>query len=175
MSVQIVNKPANITSTRRERVAQLVLRGLTAREIVVALASGDNPIINAKTGAPWSLGTVADDLKALKAEWNRRAAEAYDEHRARQLAEIAEVKRAAWAKGRYDTILKALEREAKLLGIDARERLEVSGPDGGKIEIKHGFDDDQLSEIGAILATVGAFTASAAGAANTEDDALHTA
>ena len=122
MSVQIVNKPANITSTRRARVAQLVLRVLTAREIVVALASGDNPIINAKTGAPWSLGTVADDLKALKAEWNRRAAEAYDEHRARQLAEVAELKRAAWSSRRYETVLRCLEREAKLLGLDAPAR-----------------------------------------------------
>lgn len=175
MSEHAPNKQPNVTSTRRARVAQLVLRGLTAREIVAALASGDNRIINGRTGEPWSPGTIGSDLIALKAEWNRRANEAYSEHRARQLAEVAELKRAAWSSRRYETVLKCLEREAKLLGLDAHERLEISGPDGGKIEIKHGFDDDQLSEIGAILATVGAFTAPAAGAANAEDDALHTA
>lgn len=142
MSEHVLNKPKNITSTRRERVAQLVLRGLTAREIVVALARpiDDNnrtpPILNPRTGAPWSLGTIGADLIALKAEWNRRANAAFDEHRARQLAEVAELKRAAWAARRYDTVLKALEREAKLLGLDAHERLEVSGPDGGNIAAK---------------------------------------
>ncbi len=141
MSEHAPNKQPNVTSTRRARVAQLVLRGLTAREIVAALASGDNRIINGRTGEPWSLGTIGSDLIALKAEWNRRAAEAYDEHRARQLAEIAEVKRAAWAKGRYDTILKALEREAKLLGLDAHERLEVSGPGGGDIRFHVTYGD----------------------------------
>lgn len=175
MSEHAPNKQPNVTSTRRERVAQLVLRGLTAREIVAALASGDNRIINGRTGEPWSLGTIGSDLKALKTEWNRRAAEAYDEHRARQLAEVAELKRAAWAARRYDTVLRAMEREAKLLGLDApiSGRVEVTGKDGGKIEIKHDFNDDQLSEIGAILAAAGAFAATAANALDAEDDALH--
>jgi len=122
MSEQIVNKPTSVTSTRRERVAQLVLRGLTAREIVAALASGDNRIINGRTGKPWSLGTIGTDLIALKAEWNRRANAAFDEHRARQLAEVAELKRAAWSSRRYETVLRCLEREAKLLGLDAPAR-----------------------------------------------------
>jgi hypothetical protein len=135
------NNQPNVTSTRRERVAQLILRGLTAREIVAALASGDNALLNPKTGQPWSLGSIGHDLGVLKAEWQARAAEAYDEHRARQLAEIAELKRAAWAARRYDTVLKAMEREAKLLGLDARERLEISGPDGGEVIFRVVYGD----------------------------------
>lgn len=101
---------------RREMVSSLRLRGLTLREISAALAKQNPPIVNPTTGEPYSDVTIKNDLDALKAEWRERAAETIDTHQARQLAELMEIKRAAWAGKDPELALKALAQEVKLLG-----------------------------------------------------------
>lgn len=105
---------------RRERVAQLRLRGLTVREIAISLAMGDrdgnNRIVNPETGDPYTHTTIINDLKVLKKEWHESSGEATEEHAARQFAEIQEIKRVAWALKDPQLALAALDREMRLLG-----------------------------------------------------------
>lgn len=99
---------------RRERVAALRLRNLSVREIAAALQQYG--IVNPATGAAFSHTTIESDLKVLEARWRESSKIITEEHRARQLAEIAAVKRAAWASGDLELALKALDREIRLLG-----------------------------------------------------------
>ena len=114
---------------RRERVAQLRLRGLSAREIARALAQGDNAIVSPITGKPYDHKTILADLDALKAQWRQSSSVATDEHMARQFAEIQEIKRAAWAAKDPELALKALGQEMKLLGT-------MKQPDGITINVQ---------------------------------------
>lgn len=105
---------------RRENVAQMRLRGLTQREIVALLANLPNgPIIA-------SLGTVNNDLKAMDAEWRARAAEAIDARKARQLAEIDEAKRKAWAGNDLQALARFIKLESDIFGTAAAVKVEVN-------------------------------------------------
>ncbi len=106
----------DIVTLRRERVASLVARGLTQREIAASIGSGDKPILNPDTRMPFDVATINRDLQAIRKENRERTAEAIDEHQARQYAEIQEIKRAAWAGKNPHLALQALEKEMKLLG-----------------------------------------------------------
>jgi transposase len=111
-----------LIDARRERVAALRLRGFTEREIVAALEQ--QGFFNPETHRPYSTGCIAKDILALQKQWRENAARAISEHKSEQLAEIAEVKRSAWAAKKLDTVLKGLEREAKILGTDAPTRID---------------------------------------------------
>lgn len=106
----------NIIAMRRARVSQLKLRGLSAREIALALAQGETPIVNPNTNKPYAHTVILDDLKVLNAEWQEERLQNTDVHASRQLAEINEIKRAAWVKSDPELALKALDREMKILG-----------------------------------------------------------
>jgi len=56
-------------------------------------------------------------------------------HVARQLAEISEVKREAWREPDLDVVLRAHDREAKLLGTHESDKvgLVISDPEGNPI------------------------------------------
>lgn len=122
------NSNDDVVLMRRERVASLRARGLTVREIVATLADPRKPdmyMINPDTGVPYTIATIHGDIKT-----NQRAALKRSEAETRrliadQLAETAEVKRVAWSGDRLDLVLRALEREAKLLGLDAPMRHEL--------------------------------------------------
>jgi len=110
-----------LVELRRERVARLSLRGLTVREIVYAIG---RDLVNPKTGKAYSLGTIGNDLLVLQSRWMEQSMEAMQILRAHQMAELSEVKRAAWADKEYGAVLRALEREAKLLGLDEASKAE---------------------------------------------------
>ena len=124
-----------IIAARRERVAQLHVRGLTQREIQQALPMGENPMVNPKTGKPFDLAQINRDLKELNKRWLANADLPIAQHRAQHLAALEELRRAAWAKSKLDTVLRALEREAKMLGMDAPQVHEVSGRGGELLRI----------------------------------------
>lgn len=115
---------------RRAAVARLRLRGLTLREIALALAKGDakgqGRILNPDTGEPYSNVTILNDLKALSAEWKENAQADISEHRARQIAEIEQVKRQAWSDSDGALALRAIELEMKLLGTNAPIKIDIS-------------------------------------------------
>jgi hypothetical protein len=98
---------------RREEVSRYRLRGWTQRQIAEILVC--------------SLGTVNHDLKALEAEWREAAQATVEQHKQRILAELAEVKRAAWADKSYGAVMQAIKAEVDLLGLDAPVKVEHSG------------------------------------------------
>lgn len=108
---------------RRERVAQLKLRGLSSREIARALAQGDHPIISPRTGRPFEHAVILSDIAALKLEWREARGEAIDAHIDRQFLEINEIKKAAWSTKDPELALKALDREMSLLGTKKPQEL----------------------------------------------------
>lgn len=107
---------SDIADKRREMVSQLRLRGLSIREIAEALGKGNPPLLNPETGKPFTHVTVKNDIDFLDAEWQRRRSTNTDLHKNRQFMLIQEVNRAAWAKQEPELVLKALDREMKLLG-----------------------------------------------------------
>lgn len=109
----------DVATIRRERVAALRARGLTLREIQAALADPRNGafyMVNPSTGAPYDLATISRDMSAVRAASKKAAGKAVDDHRARQFAELQEIKRAAWAAKDSKAALAALGLEMKLLG-----------------------------------------------------------
>jgi len=87
-------------------VAALHLRGLTPLEILAGLKQG---------GLGVDLETVCADIAFLEAVWATDVQVTQEKRKARLLAELREARRAAWAAGKFDLVLKGLEQEAKLL------------------------------------------------------------
>lgn len=109
--------PADTIIRRRENIARLRLRGLSQREIVVMLAKlPEDPMTI-------SVATVNRDLKILRAEWRANAAEAIEERKGRQLAEIDEAKRRAWADGDLQALARFLKLESDIFGTAAPLKL----------------------------------------------------
>lgn len=109
------NSADAVIDLRRRFVAEQLLRGMTQREICDALDR--KKIRNAKTKKPFSLATINGDIQALKTEWRATAAQSIEMHKARIMAELAEIRRSAWAKKSYGTVLRAIEVEAQVLGL----------------------------------------------------------
>ena len=118
-----------IAARRREMVGQLLCRRMTRREIVDALAAAGEK--NPDTDQPWDLATIQRDAATLERQWKTAAARTTAKWKARQLAEIEEVKREAWARGKLDIVLGAIDREMKITGTAAP--LEVTGKDGAPL------------------------------------------
>ncbi len=91
---------------RRLRVAALHLRGLTPLEIRAALQQGNMAA---------DLETVCADIAFLETVWATDVQLTQEKHKARLLAELREARRAAWAAGKFELVLKGLAQEAELL------------------------------------------------------------
>src|SRR5688572_15016027 len=65
-----------------------------------------------------SVATINNDLKVLDKQWREHAAQDTESHRARQLAEIEEVKRWAWmtAPDNPRPLIQAIKLEAQITG-----------------------------------------------------------
>ena len=141
----------DIQSIRRELVAKLRLRGLSMREIAAAVAQSG--VINNQTGEPFTHVTIKNDLDYLLSEWRDNAAGDTSNHRARQLAEIQQIKREAATNHDLRIWLAGLKQEADLLGTAAPQRREITGADGENL-----FDSDArraLGELGLMLDEMG--------------------
>lgn len=116
----------NIIDLRRERVSRLILRGFTQREIAVALSEDENyRVLNPSSGKAFSLGTINGDIKALKESWQRGAMRTYEDYLAENLAKLDELERTAWAQNELNIVLSVIDKRAKLLGLDAPQRIQV--------------------------------------------------
>lgn len=121
-----------IEAKRLELVAALRLRGRTQREIQQALAG---QMLNPATNEPYSLGTINADIKRLEKQWRKAAADTIGEHKARQLAEISEVKRQAWNDKDTGAVLRALDLEANILGTKAAVKSDISATIDGELRV----------------------------------------
>ena len=99
-------------------------RGLSLRAITEILARPDSGIMNPQSGEPYDKATIGRDVQKLDAEYQEKARGAAEEYKGQQLQECAEIKRTAWRGVRLDWVLKAMEREAKILGLDSPERIQ---------------------------------------------------
>ena len=115
------------TEDRRRQVATLLLRHSTQQEIA------------GKLGA--SRQTISSDVKYLHALWRKELIDDPVVVKARELAELDDMERncvlsynkrraLGWATLR----LRIKERKAKLLGLDAPAKQEISAPGGGPIQ-----------------------------------------
>jgi DNA-binding CsgD family transcriptional regulator len=95
---------------RQQEVSRYRLRGWTQREIAVQLCV--------------SPATINRDIANLEAQWRAHAIESVAEHKARVIAELTEVKRAAWGEHNLHAVLQALKAECDLLGLAAPVKLE---------------------------------------------------
>ena len=111
---------------RRQQVARLRLRGLSIRDIVQALALPPLSLTDPRTGKPYSIGTIHRDLKAIEAEWRASAQADIAAWKAKQLAEIAELKRAAWLEKDLTTVLTALKQEVEITGTKAKTETDIT-------------------------------------------------
>lgn len=119
------NANDSIIIQRREMVAQLLLRKLTQREIALELAR--KGIVNPADGQPFSAATINQDVKALKKQWREAAALAVEEWQAQLLAELEELKRAAYAKGQLNTVRAIIADQRTMMGTDAPSRIRIEG------------------------------------------------
>lgn len=128
-------------SKRRATVAKLWTRRLTQEEIAAAVGVDQS--------------TVSRDVKALVAVWRKEALGDVTATRARELADLDAMEReaavAASAKVSPQELARLLEvrlrvkdRRARLLGLDAPQRQEVTGKEGGAI--RHDYDFSCLSD-----------------------------
>jgi hypothetical protein len=104
-----------LKAARQQKVSQLTLRGLTQREIVVALEK--QRIVNPVTGKPWSLGTINADLKELEERWDDAAMDDRRKMKARVNAELEELRRAAWAEKDLKLVREVLKDKTALFNL----------------------------------------------------------
>lgn len=108
---------------RREVVADFRAKGYTVRQIHAMLEL--RGVVNPKTGEAYSVATIGRDVKHVTDEWRERAMQAISDHKARQLHEIAVLKREAWLAGDRGTVIKALRIETQILGTNAPLELDA--------------------------------------------------
>lgn len=113
----------HVIALRQKTVSSARLRGMTCQQIVALLA--DQDIINPRTKQPWSVATISKDLKIIEEGWREETFKNISDHRSRVLAEIQEVKRTAWLSGKHSIILRAIDQEVSLLGLNELERMGV--------------------------------------------------
>lgn len=103
---------------RRDVVTSLWARGLSQREIQASMANPNNPsfMVNPETGAPYELATINRDIRFVRARREASIDASVEEHKARQLIEIDELRRAAWAKKDLKSVATAIDLEMKLTG-----------------------------------------------------------
>lgn len=112
---------ANLDVLRRRAVASASIQGMSPREIYVWLE--DKGLIDPDTGKPFSVSQIRKDIDLIVEEWNERMYKDISFHRARVLAELAEVKSSAWKSSKLSIVLKAIDKEVDLLGLNELERL----------------------------------------------------
>jgi len=137
---------------RKARVASLRARCMSSYKIEQALA--DEGMKNPDTGESWDASTIKRDIEELLRDWQDAARVDTRIHVAKQLAELDEVKQSAWSKLKGDKalaiVIRALEREAKLLGLDASIKLSVDGTINDPLLARYaGMTLDELREIAA--------------------------
>ncbi len=113
----------HIVTLRRKAVSEARLRGMTLEEIAIWLENEE--LVNPETKKPYSVSTISKDLAYIEGQWNDEVMAGTDNHRARVLAQLGHVKKAAWKAGKLDTVLRAIGREVDLLGLNELDRMGV--------------------------------------------------
>lgn len=105
-----------LISARRAVVAECIVKGMSKYEIRDEVTA--RGILNPSTGEPYGPETIRSDTKRIQELWEQEVKLHYDIHVSRILGQIRAVRKQAWAELKLDVILKTLEQEVKLLGLD---------------------------------------------------------
>jgi hypothetical protein len=133
---------------RRRMVASMMVQGFHLDAITKGIST---QFTNPKTQQPYKRDAVARDMRELKAQWCAEAKADIAELRGRQLAELAELKRKAWTKDDLSEVRMLMDREAKLLGLDAPVRIDVLGLARSLAEAAArmaGMTDEEIAAVG---------------------------
>lgn len=109
---------------RRAAVSRLMSECATEMQIVERLAAEGE--VNPSTGLPWSWGTVSKDIDDVEALWRARASLQIEDLRGRQLMQLRELERRAWAIEDYDLVLDVLREESALLGLKKPLQIDIT-------------------------------------------------
>ena len=112
-----------IVEARRSKVAFWLVRHLTIREIVDAMSKQGER--NPATQEPWSRDPVQKDILWLREQWRKQATDRTDKAQGVVLAQIREVQHQAWLKSDYPLVLRAVEDEREMLGLDAPTKIDI--------------------------------------------------
>ena len=129
-----------------------VLRGRTQTEIA-ELLSASRPYCVSRS-------QVSYDVDTLKQRWLESAGEAVATSKARALRMIDAIERELWEAWEQSKaggtagnptfltqLLNAHDRRAKLLGLDAPAKNELSGPAGGPVQVNRPLSDEEAHRI----------------------------
>jgi len=106
-------------NVRRRHISAILLRDPTLTMTEVAIKLEDAGIVNADTGKRYSHSTITGDLDLIVKDWQKRSSDDVGKMKGRQLAEIDEMRKAAWGRGDLEFVLKLMQHESKLLGLDS--------------------------------------------------------
>ena len=132
---------------RQSVVSSAKLRGMTSQEIVDFLV--EKEIVNPRTGKPWSISTINGDVKEQENIWRNEMYANISDHRARVLAELRETKKAAWQGGKLSLVLRSIQQEVDLLGLNELERM---GVEIALANLFKGFPKEIADELKKLLA-----------------------
>ena len=101
-------------------------------------------LVEAEFGRSISYATVRKDVMQAREEWRERYAEVVEEGRVRQMKRLDALFKMAWGDGDVRGCVAVLDREAKLMGLDAPER--------AALDVKVEKADGELAEFMRALA-----------------------
>jgi len=142
---------------RRAVVADGMFQGMTLDQITDHVHKAK--IINRKTGKPFSRWSVWRDMVALIEQWKEDAKEAIDTLRGRQFAELQAIKAQAWKDKDWGTVLAAIDREMRLVGTQAPQRIDVAviRKEAERLAERHGLDPSTIMADAERIAASGRF------------------
>src|SRR3972149_1657318 len=113
------------------------------REIVAANILAGNTYVTIGKALDISPATVCSDFKAILAQWRENYAYTIDEWIAVQLRRLDVLINSIWDKSKegdlaaMDRVMRLMERQRRLLGLDAPIRQEISGNGGAALPAAH--------------------------------------
>ena len=112
-----------LQDNRRAKVAELLVKGNTINQIWEEMGA-DEDYRNLK-GRPWGVAAISNDVNYVRKQWQKIAQLHYDIHIGRLMGQIREVRKTAWARDELPLVLKTLEQEIKLLGLDKASKTDI--------------------------------------------------
>lgn len=131
---------------RMDAVARLRARGMTVTEIQERLAEESSGIKD-PDGKPWGWRVIWQDCDVISELWKKRHQETVDEIVPALLAELREVRRAAWSAGDLNAVLASIRQERAMLGLDEPKKIEIGLNMRARIEQLarlYGFSVDEI-------------------------------
>ena len=112
-----------LQDNRRAKVTELLVKGNTMNQIWEEM-DADEDYRNPK-GKSWGMSAISNDVKYVRERWQKIAHLHYDVHIGRLMGQIRAVRKTAWAQNELPIVLKTLEQEIKLLGLDKASKTDI--------------------------------------------------